>query len=122
MNKKLTVSTESNNSIPVIRVIGEVDLYTVDQLQQAIQDVLHSEVKTLIIDLTDTSYLDSSGLSALLMAYKVLTSRDGILYVVVSASRPAVGRVLEITRLNAVFRICDTIDQAIQEIKISKVA
>ncbi|MHB1001824.1 MAG: STAS domain-containing protein [Armatimonadota bacterium] len=122
MNNKLNINTTTNNGVKIIHVAGEVDLYTVDSLQQVINRCLDSGARQLIIDLTETSYLDSSGLSALLMAYKILSSRSGVLYVVISKSKPAVGRVLEITRLDMVFKIFDSLEEALNDIKISQAA
>ena len=54
-------------------VDGEIDLATVDELNVAIQDVLASDGSNLLVDLTDTSFMDSTGLKSLVMAERMFT-------------------------------------------------
>lgn len=54
-------------------VNGEIDLATVDELNVAIQEVLTSDNSNLLVDLTDTSFMDSTGLKSLVMAERTFT-------------------------------------------------
>jgi len=74
----------------------------------------------LIADLTDVSYLDSSGLSALLHAHRLMTARGGSTYVIASPGSPGVRRVLQITRLDTVFRVRDSVEDAAAELTPSE--
>jgi anti-sigma B factor antagonist len=55
----------------VVAVVGEIDLATTTLLQQAIQDA-SSRSHPVIIDMADTTFIDSSGLHVLVRAYQDL--------------------------------------------------
>ena len=62
---------------------------------------LEESRERLVVDLTETSYMDSSGLTALVVAHKRVRSRGGQL-VVVNVD-PSIGRTFEITGLHLLF-------------------
>jgi len=113
---RLAIEVTEIAGVPVVRAHGEIDLYTVPEFEQALDACLKRETHALIADLSNTTYLDSSGLSALIHAYKALSGRKGGLYVVASPQTPGVHRVLEITRLDTVFQVSDTVEDAVARI------
>jgi len=82
----------------LVRVGGEVDLTNSASLQSAL-----AEGRLVDVDLSQVSFMDSSGVRALLEAHRVLHYRDGALRVV-GASR-VVRRVLEISGAEQVLLI-----------------
>lgn len=77
------------------------------------------DVETLVIDLTDVQYIDSAGLSALLLARRQQTSHDGDVRLV--GVSDDVRSLLELTQLNRVFPIYDTPQQAIDAPSLSAI-
>jgi anti-anti-sigma factor len=62
----------------VIEVIGDVDLYNVSDLKQAIFNLVEKEMtNSLVIDMKDTNYLDSSGIGALVAGQKKMKIKGG---------------------------------------------
>jgi anti-sigma B factor antagonist len=62
----------------IIAVDGEVDLYNVGELKKSIFDLIDEEdVESLIIDMSDISYMDSSGIGALVAGKKKMKVNDG---------------------------------------------
>lgn len=114
MAEKLQINTIDRNGSKVLQVAGEIDLYTVESLQVAVNEQLEAGVRNLIVDLTDTHYLDSSGLSALLAAHRKLMSRQSALSVVVAPSKQSIARIFQITRLDTVFHIFDSLESALE--------
>lgn len=57
----------------VVAVAGEVDLATANDLWVAIE-AASVERKTVLVDLTDTAFMDSSGLSVLVRAHRHLAA------------------------------------------------
>ena len=45
----------------VIRIGGEVDIYTAPELKSLVDQVIDSGAKELVIDMADVTYMDSSG-------------------------------------------------------------
>ena len=119
---RLSVDLSDIKGIPLVQVHGEIDLYTAPQLERALEVGIGRGTPALIIDLSNASYVDSAGLSALLWANKALSARDADLYVVAPPSNRGVRRVLEITRLDTLFRVRDSIEDVLKELKSPKAA
>ena len=58
-----------------IRPRGEIDMAVADRLAEAITDVLANDSTRVVVDLTDVTFLDSSGIRALLIGQKFATDR-----------------------------------------------
>lgn len=103
------------NQIPIVRVHGSLDLGTVKDFVQTLETTM-KEVKTcLIVDLSDIPYLDSAGLSVLRSTYETLAKDGKELYVIAPREHLAVYRVLEISRLNELFKVRPNVDDALEE-------
>jgi len=53
-----------------LNVVGEVDLATVDQLTSELDAVFEDNTFNVVVDLTGTSFMDSTGLKSLVMAQR----------------------------------------------------
>jgi len=118
---RLCVETRTLDGIPLIQPHGEIDIYTVPEFEQAVSGAVGG-ARIVIVDLSDISYLDSSGLSTLIGAYKALSAKGGELYIAAPADPPAVRRVLEITRLDAFVRIRGSLAEILEELELPQVA
>jgi anti-anti-sigma factor len=72
-------------------------------------------INKLIIDLSEVETCDSSGLSALLVANRILQTNDGKIRLVAPSEK--VHSLIKITQLDRVLHVCDTVEQAFEEIK-----
>ena len=70
----------------VVAVAGEIDLFTAPELKAAIGEALESGRTRIVVDLTATTFLDSTALGVLIGAVKRLRSRDGVLTIVLPTS------------------------------------
>ena len=68
-------------------------------------------VKNIIIDLAQSSYCDSSGLSAILVANRICKENKGCL--VICNLKPAVSKLIEISQLSNVLNITPTYEEAV---------
>lgn len=98
--------------IHVVALAGIVDAYTAATLRSELLR-LAGEGKPLVVDLTDVTVIDSSGLSALLAASTALRVRGRTLAVV--AGNPHVMRGFELAGLDRLFRIEDSRAAALDE-------
>ena len=96
----------------VIVVTGSVDLITAPKLRERISDVVADGHLRLVVDLRKTDFLDSTGLGALVGALKRLRLKDGEIRVVCAAGH--VRKVFEITRLDQVFPLYDTVEDSVK--------
>src|SRR4051795_6035185 len=85
----------------LVAVRGDLDLHTAPELREALDRAIDEGRNRLVVDLTETSYMDSSGLTALVLAHKRVRKRSGQL-VVVNVD-PSIGRTFEITGLHLLF-------------------
>jgi anti-anti-sigma factor len=84
---------------------GELDLSTVGKVQEEIRQAADREPRVLVLDLSQLTFLDSTGLRCLVKADE-RANEEGWRLVVVKGPEP-VHRVFSITRLDERFEIVD---------------
>lgn len=104
------------SGVPVITLEGEVDVYTAPQLKQQMIGLLESGAKQVIIDLTKVEYFDSTALGVLIGGLKRMRERDGNLSLI--CPNPRIKRVFEITGLDKIFDIYNSVDEAKMAIQL----
>jgi anti-sigma B factor antagonist len=98
----LVLTTETEGDRAVIAIKGELDAYTAPGVEEQIASLVGREINNIVLDLSETGFLDSSGLRAILTAHRRLASEEGSL-TLRNPSEP-VTRLLEITGLTDHFR------------------
>ncbi len=99
------------NDRHVIAVAGEIDLYTAPDLKQTLTQVIEGGATGVVMDLSETTFLDSTGLGVLIGGLKRLRSREGALAVV--NVDESIARTFEITGLDQIFTIRESRDEAL---------
>ena len=97
----------------VVSVSGEVDLFTAPEFKQRVMAPIARGVEHVIVDLTATTFVDSSSLGVLIGAHRRLKSRDGRL--VVACREEAIIKTFRITGLDTVFTLTDSVEAAISQ-------
>jgi anti-anti-sigma factor len=88
----------------IVAVTGEVTFSNVAELDRRLQAAFGGEARDLVIDLTDVTFIDSSGLSALLSASAQARERGGeVALVLAAAERPSIFRFRGVERLLALY-------------------
>lgn len=104
--------TIQNSELPsgwqCILVEGEVDLANVEQLQSAIDSVYSANSHPLVIDLRESSFMDSAGLKALVMASNKFDESGRSFAVAVSAG--PISRLIDLSGVESSVRIVDSTD------------
>ncbi len=104
----MQIATTPGSDRYVITVSGEVDLATSPDLDNAIIAAIESGTSSLAIDLTDVSFMDSSGLGVVVRGLKRCREADKDLDLVITNER--VLKVFGITGLDQVIPIHDSIE------------
>ena len=86
-----------------VGVVGELDCHTAPRLQSTLGTLVDDGARHVTVDLSDTSFMDSTGLSALVAALKGLRERGGDM--VITSPNAAVRRLFEMTGLDTVFTV-----------------
>ena len=99
----------------VISLAGEVDLYTAPEFKQQLLDVISQGGKNVVVDFTNTTFIDSTTLGVLVGGVKRLRTNDGQLSLVCSDRN--ITKIFEITGLDRVFTIYATRDEAVEQLQ-----
>ncbi len=102
---------EVGESSYVISLAGEVDLYTAPEFKQQLLEVIAQGGKNVVVDFTDTTFIDSTTLGVLVGGVKRLRSNDGQLSLVCTDRN--ITKIFEITGLDRVFTIHSTRTEAL---------
>jgi anti-sigma B factor antagonist len=93
-----------------IEVSGVIDLFTAPELKRRLLALVDGDGE-LLVDLTNASYLDSTGLGVLLSAAKRSAQLGGSL--VIAGAQPEIARVFHITGLDSLFTILPTREEGL---------
>jgi anti-sigma B factor antagonist len=99
----------------VITVSGEIHVSTAPEFSRRLDAAIARGKTGLVLDLTPTEFIDSTGLSVLLNGLRRVTRQRGRMVLV--CTNPTVLRLFEITRLDTTFDIRATRDEAVQAVR-----
>lgn len=98
-----------DGGVVVVGVSGELDMATAPVLRNALKEVIVDQGSLSVrVDLANTTFMDSTGLNALVGALKSMRDRDGQL--TVSDPPPTIMRLLDLSGLSKVFDIVSSQD------------
>ncbi len=100
-----TIESEARDGYVLVRLSGEVDLSWSQSVRRAVLDALEGDT-AVGVDLSAVSYIDSSGIAALVEGFQTARTH-GRRFVLVAVS-DAVRAVLELARLDRVFLLVAT--------------
>jgi anti-anti-sigma factor len=116
MTGLVQVHTRQVESVPVCEVRGELDASNVEHVREQILNAATSEAPGMVIDLTETTYLDSAGVRILFELARRLRSRRQELRIAVPADG-IVRRVLVLTALGDVVPLESLADDAVRALQ-----
>ncbi len=95
----------------LIKILDEkLDTFLAPSLKSELVLLASNRERNIIMDLSEVKYCDSSGLSAILVANRLSKNSNGIF--VVTGLQPAVERLINISQLDTVLNIADTVEEA----------
>jgi anti-anti-sigma factor len=109
------LSFETDGDVELARVAGEVDASNVHDLSETLLETLSNKARAVVIDLTNTSYIDSSGISLIFDAAARLRNRRQELRLVVPP-RSFVAEVLAAVSMQESVAIDPAVDDALRAI------
>lgn len=95
----------------VVSVAGEIDLFTAPDFKRHVATPIDTGVSHVIVDLTQTTFIDSSSLGVLIGAHRRLKLRGGSLTIV--CDNEAIAKTFRITGLDGVFTLVGKLDDAV---------
>lgn len=113
MNINFRVEGESLDGVQAVSVFGELDQATAPELRGALDEAV-ANGGGVCVDLSECSFIDSSGLSLLVETQRRLGDADRGF--AVCAPRTEVRRLFELTGVDAAVGIFDTCEEAISSL------
>ena len=95
----------------VVSVSGEVDLFTAPEFKQRVMAPIGAGVDHVVVDLMETTFIDSSSLGVLIGAHRRLKARGGGL--IVACDAESIVKTFRITGLDGVFDLVPTVEAAL---------
>jgi len=95
----------------IVSVIGEIDLFTAPEFKQHVAAPIDAGRKHVVVDLTETTFIDSSSLGVLIGAHRRLRRYEGSLVIV--CNNDAIAKTFRITGLDSVFTIVASLEEAL---------
>lgn len=95
----------------VVQVEGQLIVGNRQELKELVREALEAGERKFVIDFTDTGYIDSSGLGALVSISKKVREAGGDLRL--AGLNEDLRSLFELTKLDTLFAIADTRDQAL---------
>jgi anti-sigma B factor antagonist len=108
----MEIVKREKEDVVILDINGEIDLYNAPEIKEIINGLIAEQKTNVIINLEKVSYIDSSGIGALISSLSNLKKYQGGLKIInVFAS---VRKVFELTKLTSFFEIYDSEDEALK--------
>ena len=92
----------------IIQVSGEVDLYNVSELKKALFSITDGKYHSVIVDMKNVNYMDSSGIGAMVAGQKKMRAHAGK-FALMNIHEDVLN-ILKLATLDKFFKIYDTED------------
>lgn len=99
--------------------VEKLDSLCAPELKSEFVHLNKSDQKNIVLDLSDTRYCDSSGLSAVLVANRLCRDSNGSF--VLCGLQDSVSKLITISQLDSVLKITPTLDEAVDLVYMEEV-
>ncbi len=108
---QIAIGRQQEEGVAVVDVDGDLDVAAVDDVDAALQEAL-SQGAPVVVDLSDVSFIDSTGMRAIIEARRRSRALD-VPMVLVCPDNAAVWRLLELTGTRGFFDVEETRAEAV---------
>ncbi|AST92321.1 MULTISPECIES: anti-sigma F factor antagonist [Sutcliffiella] len=114
----LSIDLEVKQNVLCIRLAGELDHHTAEELRERATEVIENHsITDIVLNLEQLAFMDSSGLGVILGRYKQIKSIGGEM--VVCSISPAVKRLFEMSGLFKIIRLEESELNALQKLGVA---
>jgi len=108
----MKINQKQKNEVHIFELSGELDFHTSPSLRDRLHDVIGKQIAKVVVNLKKVNYIDSSGLATFVEAFQKIKRYNGRL--VLAELEPSVRSVFEIAKLDSVFLLAGSEDEALQ--------
>jgi len=106
----MDISSRVRGDVVVLDISGEIDLYNAPEIKDIVNKLIEQKKYNVVINLKEVTYIDSSGIGALISSLSNLKKYQGGLKIINVFA--AVKKVFELTKLTSFFDIYDSEEEA----------
>ncbi|GIX42317.1 MAG: hypothetical protein KatS3mg129_2050 [Leptospiraceae bacterium] len=110
-----SITREKKDDVIILKVKGNIQHTDTPNFEKELEKLLEENAIKIIIDLSNVKHVCSSALGSLIAIERRIKRKGGDIRLVITENE--VLRVMQITLLNRVFQIFDTIQEAIESFK-----
>jgi stage II sporulation protein AA (anti-sigma F factor antagonist) len=111
----MNVGFDLINSKLIIRIDGDIDHHTCDEIRSKIDhEIMRKNPKNIIFDMKNVNFMDSSGIGVIIGRYKLIMDKGGLAAMI--NVKPPIKRVYDICGLKKIIPIYENENQAVQKI------
>lgn len=103
------IKTKKHNDVPIVKIVGDLTLSAIRSLTQKLESLLKGSSAVIVIDLSETNYVDSHGLGAFVYTWKMLKQEKREL--VFLNPQGFIREMLEQSNLHTIIRIVSDVEQ-----------
>lgn len=107
----LQLRTYQKDEVSVVEVAGDIELSNASQLRADLRSVCEAEPCNIIVDMSQVTFIDSTGIGVLVGALKRTREHNGSFALI--CPQPRVRRVFEITGLLQALPLFNSMDEAL---------
>ena len=111
------VSEELEDGIRTFTVRGELDMNTAPELEQKLDAALSESDASIVLDLCDCEFIDSTGIALIVRAWQRLEGGEGPGRLVLCSHNHQVRRLLKITGVDSSISMHEQRDAALAELR-----
>lgn len=105
---------KKGEDVIIFKLVGDLDAFSSKDFKPVMIDFVERGFKNYIVDLSETPFIDSSGLVSLISLLKRAKTLGG--YMKLAGARKEIKEIFNITGLDKVFEFYDSVDEALNPV------
>ena len=110
--RPLEASVENVGEVHVLHFKGQINELGADELSEAVDRVLEARGTRLVFDLSDVTFINSTGLGHIMRAYRAVKVNGCVR---IAGAQTLVADVFRLTKLDKLLNLYKTLDQALAD-------
>ena len=107
----MNITEEKKDGITICNIGGEININTSPQLRKSFESFVEAKTTKIVVDFSQVSYIDSSGLATFIELLQRLKKVGGTFRICSMSQK--VKNIFEVTKLYKLFEIFDTREAAL---------
>ena len=110
----MDINVTQQDGISIVNLSGDIDLYNSPKVRETFNSLVDKKESRILVNLSNVNYMDSSALATLIEALQNTTKYSGKL--VLTGLKDSVKNLFEIARLDNIFKIYTTKNEALKNL------